>query len=123
MPAGPKGPSLPLLGVDGWYINAGATDVDLAARFALAATDAGSQTIMANVGGHIPADTSVQITDPLSDAFAQSYASTFPRPQVKELGGFWGNFGDAQAKVTETGADPVSSVATACAAMNKANGK
>jgi arabinogalactan oligomer/maltooligosaccharide transport system substrate-binding protein len=85
-------------------------------------TDAGSQDIFANTGGHIPANTTVPIDDEHTKAFADAYANTFPRPQVKELDAFWGPFGDAQQKVTETGADPVQSVADACAAMNEANG-
>jgi arabinogalactan oligomer/maltooligosaccharide transport system substrate-binding protein len=123
MPAGKSGPALPFLGVDGWYINDSASNKDLAARFALAMTSQEAQTVFANTGGHIPANTSVAISDPLAEAFADAYANSFPRPQVKELDNFWGNFGDAQAKVTETGADPAQAVATACAAMNKANGK
>jgi arabinogalactan oligomer/maltooligosaccharide transport system substrate-binding protein len=121
MPAGKSGPALPLLGVDGFYINASATNLDLAAKFALTMTNPESQAIFANTGGHIPANTTVSISDPLAKAFADSYANTTPRPQLKQLDNFWGNFGDAQAKVTETGADPTASVKTACAAMNKAN--
>ena len=34
MPSGPKGPSQPLTGVDGWYINANAADPQLAVNFA-----------------------------------------------------------------------------------------
>jgi arabinogalactan oligomer/maltooligosaccharide transport system substrate-binding protein len=122
MPEGPDGPSLPLLGVDGFYVNASADDIDLAARFGLAMTDAGSQEIFANTGGHIPANTTVPIDDEHTKAFADAFADTFPRPQVKALDNFWGPFGDAQAKVTETGADPTQEVATACGAMNEANG-
>jgi arabinogalactan oligomer / maltooligosaccharide transport system substrate-binding protein len=123
MPAGKNGPAMPFLGVDGFYVNDSASNKDLAAKFALAMTSAESQTFFANTGGHIPANTTVSITDPLAKAFADAYANTFPRPQVKELDNFWGNFGDAQAKITEAGADPTTQVAAACAAMNKANNK
>jgi arabinogalactan oligomer/maltooligosaccharide transport system substrate-binding protein len=123
MPAGKSGPAMPFLGVDGFYINDSASNLDLAAKFALAMTSAESQTFFANTGGHIPANTTIAISDPLAKAFSDAYANTFPRPQVKELDNFWGNFGDAQAKITEAGADPTTQVATACAAMNKANNK
>ena len=59
MPAGPSGPSKPLLGVDGFYINASSPNVDLAAEFALAMTSAESQRVWTDVGGHVPADTTV----------------------------------------------------------------
>jgi arabinogalactan oligomer/maltooligosaccharide transport system substrate-binding protein len=85
-------------------------------------TDAGSQDIFANTGGHIPANTSVPVDDEHTQAFAETYGDTVPRPQVAALDNFWGPFGDAQAKVTEQGADPTQSVADACAAMNEANG-
>jgi hypothetical protein len=48
--------------------------------------------------------------------------NTIPRPQVKELDKFWGNFGNAQAKI-DTGADPTATIAEACATMNRENGK
>jgi arabinogalactan oligomer/maltooligosaccharide transport system substrate-binding protein len=122
MPTGPNGPAKPLLGVDGFYINASSPNIELAAEFALAMTTAESQRVWTDVGGHVPSDSTVQVADEHVGAFAATAPNTFPRPQVKELDNFWGNFGDAQAKITETGADPVATVAEACAAMNTANG-
>ena len=123
MPAGPAGPSKPLLGVDGFYINASSPSIELAAELALAMTNSESQRVWTDVGGHVPADTTVEVSDEHVAAFQATAPNTVPRPQVKELDNFWGNFGDAQAKITETGADPVQATADACAAMNEANGK
>ncbi len=123
MPQAHHGPSRPFLGVDGWYINASAGNLELASRFALAMTSPDAQRIFADKAGHIPANETVTVTDPLAQAFAKIMENGFPRPQAKELNNFWSNFGNAQAKILETGADPVKAIADACAAMNKANGK
>lgn len=73
--------------------------------------------------GHIPADTALIPTDPITLGFAQQVATGFPRPTAKELDNYWGNFGNAIAAVVEKGTNPTTAVADACTAMDKANGK
>jgi arabinogalactan oligomer/maltooligosaccharide transport system substrate-binding protein len=121
MPAGPSGPAQPLAGVDGWYINPGA-DIDLAVGFALAMTDVEAEQVFVDTAGHIPANTENTITDPITQGFADAVATGFPRPQVKALDNFWGNFGNALQLTLESDEDAVKAVADACAAMNTANG-
>jgi arabinogalactan oligomer/maltooligosaccharide transport system substrate-binding protein len=122
IPAGPSGPAQPFSGVDGWYINPASANVDLAVNFALAMTDETSEQVFVDQAGHIPANTANTITDPITKGFADAVATGYPRPQVQQLDNFWGNFGTAQQKILESGADPAAEVATACAAMNTANG-
>ena len=122
MPAGPSGPAQPLAGVDGWYINPSTKDLDLAVNFALAMTDVDNEQIFVDKAGHIPANTANTISDPITQGFADAVATGFPRPQVKQLDNFWGNFGNALQLVLESDADPVKAATDACAAMNKANG-
>jgi arabinogalactan oligomer/maltooligosaccharide transport system substrate-binding protein len=122
MPAGPDGPAQPLTGVDGWYINPNAPDLQLAVDFAKAMTTEASQQIMVDVGGHIPANSNITISDPITQGFADAVATGFPRPQVQQLDNFWGNFSNAWQLVLEGGEDPTKAVADACAAMNEANG-
>lgn len=121
MPAGPAGPSLPFAGVDGWLINPNG-NTELATAAALAMTTADNQAVFANTAFHIPSNSTVAIDDPISEQFAAAVANGFPRPQSAQFGAFWGPFGDALNKVLDTGADPVTAVAEACAAMNTANG-
>jgi arabinogalactan oligomer/maltooligosaccharide transport system substrate-binding protein len=121
MPAGPSGPAQPLAGVDGWYINPNTKDLDLAVNFALAMTDVESEQVFVEAG-HIPANKDNTISDPITQGFADAVATGFPRPQVKALDNFWGNFGNALQLTLEAKADPVKAVADACSAMNKANG-
>ena len=123
IPAGPKGKAGPLTGVDGWYVNASAKNVDGAIALALALTSADSQKIYADVAGDVPVRTDVSVTDPLVKSFADASATGFARPQTAEFGNYWGPFGDAVTKIMEGKADAKSGIAEACSAMNKANKK
>ena len=122
MPAGPKGPSKPLTGVDGWYINTNAKDPQLAVNFALEMVKAENEQVFVDTAGHIPADTTIQITDPITQKFAEAVKTGFPRPQVQQLDNFWSNFDNALKLVVQNNEDPQKAATDACAAMNQANG-
>jgi arabinogalactan oligomer/maltooligosaccharide transport system substrate-binding protein len=121
LPAGAGGPALPFTGVDGWTINPHTANMDLALAFAKRMVQPDILKIFADLAYHIPADASVTSADPISTQFAAAVASGLPRPQIPQLGGFWGNFGDALNHVIDEGADPQAAVATACTAMDVAN--
>lgn len=120
MPAGPKGPAAPLTGVDGWYINTNAKDPQLAVNFALQMVQPSNEQVFVGAG-HIPADTTIAITDPITLKFADAVKTGFPRPQVPQLDNFWGNFDNALKLVVQAHADPQKAATDACAAMNTAN--
>lgn len=122
MPEGPGGPAQPMTGVDGWYINASSADPDLAVAFALAMVSAENEQIFVDDAGHIPANANIEISDPITQTFAEAVETGFARPQNEELNNYWANFDNALAQVHEAGADPEQAVADACAAMNEANG-
>ena len=96
-------------------------NVELAVAFAKRMTQPDILKMFADLAVHIPADTSVTSTDPLAALFAAAVESGMPRPQVPQLGAFWGNFGDALNHVIDEGTDPQQAVTDACAAMNTAN--
>ena len=121
MPAGPKGNSAPLTGVDGWYINTNAKDPQLAVNFALEMVKAENEQVFVDTAGHIPADTTITITDPITLKFAEAVKTGFPRPQVPQLDNFWGNFDNALKEVVQKGTNPQTAATTACTAMNTAN--
>jgi len=123
MPAGAKGPSQPLTGVDGWYINTNSKDSQLAINFALEMVKTENEQVFVDVAGHIPADKTIKISDPITAKFAEAVATGFPRPQVPELDNFWGNFDNALASVITKGTDGKAAATTACTAMNAANKK
>jgi arabinogalactan oligomer/maltooligosaccharide transport system substrate-binding protein len=120
MPAGPKGVAQPLTGVDGWYINANTKNADLAVAFALQMVAPAQEALFVKAG-HIPADTTVAITDPITLKFADAVKTGFPRPQVAQLDNFWSNFDNALNSVIDKGTDPVQATKDACTAMNTAN--
>jgi arabinogalactan oligomer / maltooligosaccharide transport system substrate-binding protein len=121
-PSGPGGPWAPMTAPDGFYINASSQNPDLAKAFALQFLLPANEQIFADAG-HLPANTTLQPSDPIAKAFAALMPSGFPRPTAKELGGYWGNFGNALVAVIDKGTDTTKAVADACSAMDKANGK
>ena len=120
-PTGPGGAWAPLTAPDGFYINSASANGDLAVQFALQMLQPANEQLFANVG-HLPANTTLQPSDPIAQAFAALMPKGFARPTLKQLNNYWGNFGDALEKVIDKGTDPTQAVADACAAMNKANG-
>jgi arabinogalactan oligomer/maltooligosaccharide transport system substrate-binding protein len=124
--AGPTGPTggawAPMTAPDGFYINASSKSIDLAKAFALQFLLPANEQLFANVG-HLPANTTLQPTDPIAQTFAGLMPKGFARPTAAELNNYWGNFGNALVAVIDKGTDPTQAVADACAAMDKANGK
>ena len=123
MPAGPKGPSKPLTGVDGWYINTNAKDPQLAVNFALEMVSTANEQVFVDTAGHIPADKTITIADAITQKFGEAVATGFPRPQVPELDNFWANFDNALNLVIQKNEDPTKAATDACAKMNAANKK
>jgi len=120
-PSAAGGAFQPMAAPDSYYINASSANSDLAIAFAQQML--GQEQIFMDKAGHIPANTALVPTDPITLGFAQQIKTGYPRPTAKELDNYWGNFGNAIAAVVDKGTDPTAAVATACAAMDKANGK
>ena len=83
---------------------------------------AANEQVFVDQAGHIPADTTIEVTDPITQKFGEAVATGFPRPQVPQLDNFWGNFDNALNLVIQKNDDPLKAATDACAAMNKANG-
>jgi arabinogalactan oligomer/maltooligosaccharide transport system substrate-binding protein len=122
LPAGPDGPARPLTRVDGWAINPNSRNIDLAVAFARRVVEPDILRLFTDVAEHAPADPSVVSTDPVVAQYAAAVQAGLPRPQVPQLGAFWGPFGNALDLVLDEGADPAAAVAEACADMNRSNG-
>jgi arabinogalactan oligomer / maltooligosaccharide transport system substrate-binding protein len=120
-PSAAGGAFQPMAAPDGFYVNASSANTDLAVNFALAML--GQEQTFVDKAGHIPANTSLTVADPLTKGFATAVETGFARPTAKELDNYWGNFGNAIAAVIDKSSDPTKEVATACAAMDKANKK
>ncbi|HEX8939589.1 MAG TPA: extracellular solute-binding protein [Candidatus Limnocylindrales bacterium] len=123
IPAGPNNtPATPLVGVDGFYINASSQNKDLAIAVAKQFVSAANEQVYVDVAGHVPANKSIQIIDPLVKSFSDAINAGMARPQGKVMDNYWSNFGNAWKQVLTANGDPTASVATACQAMDKANG-
>jgi arabinogalactan oligomer/maltooligosaccharide transport system substrate-binding protein len=122
--AGPKGTGewAPMTAPDGFYINASSKNIDLAKAFALQFLLPANEQIFADAG-HLPANTTLQPTDPIAQSFSAHMPSGFARPTAVELNNYWGNFGNALAAAIDKGTDSTTLVKDACAAMDKANNK
>ncbi|MGA2489729.1 MAG: extracellular solute-binding protein [Anaerolineales bacterium] len=123
LPAGPKGPSMPMMGIDGWYINPNSKNQQAAVAFGLYAFGKDGLTLYENNAGDPAARSDVTASDPLVKAFADIAAGGFPRPQSAEFGNYWSPFGDMITAVLSDKATPADAVATACKTMNTANKK
>lgn len=118
LPAGPGGASSPLLGVDGYYFNPNSANIDAAIEVALYLTNTAAQTAMMNEAGHVPANTTVKITDPLIQALNDAFQTSYFRPQVEAMGNYWGNFCGTD-QVFEAGTAPAEWVVTAFETASK----
>jgi len=121
MPAGPKGPSAPLTGVDGWYINTTSKNPDLAVAFALEMVKKDNEQVFVDTAGHIPADSTITISDPITQKFGDAVKTGFPRPQVPQLDHFWSNFDNALNLVVKKNEDATKAATDACTKMNSEN--
>ena len=122
VPAGPKGNAQTMVGVDGWYINLNSKSQDLAISVAKEMVSQASQTIYVDVAGHVPANKNITIIDPLVKSFSDAINTGQARPQTPQMDNYWANFTKAWDDVITAGVSPTTAVATACAAMDKANG-
>ncbi|HEU4920406.1 MAG TPA: extracellular solute-binding protein [Candidatus Limnocylindrales bacterium] len=124
IPDGPEGPANPFTGTDGWYINPNLDpeQAQLAVDVALALTSPEAMQVFVDDAGHVPANPAVQITDPITQGFADAAEAGLPRPQNEQFNNWWGPFGNALNEVIDTGADPATAVATACSLMDEASG-
>jgi arabinogalactan oligomer / maltooligosaccharide transport system substrate-binding protein len=124
IPEGPDGPANPLTGTDGWYINPNLDpdQAQLAVDVALALTSPDAMQVFVDDAGHVPANPAIQITDPITQGFADAAAGGLPRPQNAQFGNWWTPFGNALNEVIDTGTDPATSITNACTLMDEANG-
>lgn len=118
LPAGPAGPATPMLGVDGFYFNPNSANLEAAIEVALYLTGKDAQEIMMNEAGHVPANTTVEVTDPLVQELLTAFEDGYVRPQVPELGLYWSNFCGTD-EVFEAGVAPSEWVTTATTNANK----
>lgn len=118
LPAGPAGASKPLLGVDGYYINPNSQNKQGAIDVALYLTGKVAEQIMMDQAGHVPAITTVSITNPLIKSLSEAFKTSIVRPQDAQLDKYWANFCGSD-QIFEKGVKPADWVAAASTAAKK----
>ena len=103
-------PSAPFLGVQGVYLSSKSENGILANQFLdyMATTEA--QQKLFDLGGRVPADTSVAegITDELLAGFAEAGKNGQPMPSIPEMAAVWSHWGNTQVSIINgQAADPV----------------
>ncbi len=120
---GASQPARPLTGVDGFFLNAYGLNQELAADIALYLSGPEIGQIFTDVAGHVPVNRQVTIDDARVQMLTEAAYAGQLRPQIPELAAFWIQFDNALIRVLENDDDPISAMNTACAAMNRINGK
>jgi arabinogalactan oligomer/maltooligosaccharide transport system substrate-binding protein len=118
LPAGPKGASKPLLGVDGFYINPNSQNKEGAIDVALYISGKVGEQILMDKAGHVPAISTVSVTNPLIKSLVEAFKSSMVRPQDAQLDKYWANFCGAD-QIFEKGVTPEAWVKTASEGAKK----
>jgi arabinogalactan oligomer/maltooligosaccharide transport system substrate-binding protein len=115
----------PFLGTKNLYLNANATgDAKTAAlAFMKYITEPESQTLFATQAGHIPANPSVQLSDPILAGFLKQTLSASYFPNEPEMGAVWTPAGDMITKVLDASESPEQAITEAVGLINTANNK
>jgi arabinogalactan oligomer/maltooligosaccharide transport system substrate-binding protein len=121
-PAGANGlPSVGMVGVDGWHINASGMNKALALKVGAILASPAYAEIMVTEAGHVPASTAITVENAVTKAFAAAIATGTRRPVEAWMNNYWGNFGSAWDSVLQTGAAGGDAASTACDGMETAN--
>ena len=125
LPTGPAGPAGPWLSADGLFINpsASADQQRLALAVAQAFTSAESGQLLAERARRLPANRTVQVSDPLLQGFMQQASSAHAFPMIPEMKEVWGYGGDLLLRVLAGDEEPTKVIADATTLINEANGK
>ncbi len=121
LPSGPAGPSAPLIGADGFYINPNSPNVEAALELALFLTNQESSQSFAEFAGHVPVHLDVTSNDPHINTFMESSAFGYPEPQNEQFANYWSPFEEMFFKVLTGEVTPQQGVSEACAKMDAAN--
>ncbi len=125
LPAGPTSAAQPWVSAEGLFINPRATTEQqrLALAAAQALTNAESGQILAERARRLPANRTVQISDPLLQGFLQQAENAQALPMIPEMEEVWGYGGDLLLRVLAGDEEPAKVVIEIATLINEANGK
>ena len=126
LPAGPNGPAQPWLYSDGLFVNPAVSSKqqNIALNVALFFSGDQSGSILANIGGLLPAARNADLSgNPLLQGFAAQAATAAAMPTTPEMNEVWTYGGDMILKAVTGVADPTVIVAETTTLINEATGK
>jgi ABC-type glycerol-3-phosphate transport system substrate-binding protein len=123
MPAGPSGPSSPLITVNGIYLNPNSTNKEAALEVVNFLTGQVAQQTFANYGNYLPARTDIQGGNELLEAVSGGIVSGVAVPQNEGFSNYWLPFEKMFAQVLNGDVSPQQGLDVACAEMNAYNNK
>ena len=123
MPAGPSGPSSPLITVNGIYLNPNSTNKEAALEVVNFLTGQVAQQTFANYGHYLPARTDIQGGNELLEAVSGGIVSGVAVPQNEGFSNYWLPFEKMFAQVLNGEVSPQQGLGVACAEMNAYNNK
>ncbi|MFC2053702.1 extracellular solute-binding protein [Chloroflexota bacterium] len=123
LPSGPTGPTAPLIGADGFYINPNSNNVEAASELALYLTNRESSQSFAEYAGHVPVRLDVTSNDAHINTFMEALAFGYPVPQSEQFTNYWSPFEEMFFMVLGGEVTPQQGVSEACAKMDTANEK
>ncbi|TXG80337.1 MAG: maltose ABC transporter substrate-binding protein [Thermomicrobiales bacterium] len=116
-------PALPFLGVKQIMVNSNLDEAQaaLATQFAEFFTGAEVGQILADSAGHLPANTSVDVSaNPIASAFVAQAANSTPMPTIPQMGQVWTPAQDMIGKVLDGSATPEQAAADAAKQIDDA---
>ena len=122
LPSGPAGPSRPLTGVSGFFINPKSDKPDVAFLLIQYMTSQGSAEIFMDWAGHIPVRDDVIVSDPLLYTFSLAASLGTPRAENNLPDNYWKPFDQMFNDVFSGAISPQAGVQRACDTMNSLNG-
>jgi arabinogalactan oligomer/maltooligosaccharide transport system substrate-binding protein len=96
LPSGPGGGASPLIDVYGFYINPNSQAQEAAMQGALYLSNKDSSETMMQSEGFIPANTTVDVSDPIVQGFLDSFDNGTAWGHYPEFTKYWNNFCDMQ---------------------------
>lgn len=126
LPSGPNGPAQPWLYSDGLFVNpvVSPEQQNLALNVALFFSGEQAGTILASVGGLLPAARNADLSsNPLLHGFAAQAATAAAMPTAPEMNEVWTYGGDMILKALTGVAEPAVIVAETTTLINEANAK
>lgn len=122
LPAGPTGPSSPLLNTQALIINPYSNDLDTAIQVAFLISGKEPVQLLSETTRVVPARYDIVISDPLIESLSLAFQNGSPFPNNKWMDSYWSSFDPVFTAVLSEYALPQDALIQACQDMDQYNG-